>query len=404
MISNFQKRKLKNGITILYEKRNLPLVSFSITNPFAAAHETSEIKGIAHLIEHLVFTGTKTRTSEQISREIEKKGGVLNAFTGQDATSFWFKLPSEHLFSGIEILVDILKNPKFDEKKFEKEKLVVLEEIKMYHDTPQRNVMEKLEENLYEKPFGIGITGTKESVSSLKRDFVASYFKEKYSSENYFITIVGKADFEKVCEYIEKSFNIQKNKKASLANQEIKKINKNSVEERDHIDQAHFAFGVHGPQSNSKEIYVLEVLNAYLGLGMSSRLFIEIREKRGLAYAINCSVDFEKSYSHYTIYVGTSKKAIPEVKNLILSEFKNIENKMTEKDLEEAKEMLIGLKKVATEESINAMNSLMYSELISKAEDYYIYEKKIRLVTLKEVKKLAQALPKKYSTSAIVPK
>ena len=148
----FQKRKLKNGITVVHEKRDLPLVSFGIANPFAGAHETAEIKGIAHLIEHLVFTGTKTRTHEDISREIEKKGGILNAFTANDVTAYWFKLPSEHLFKGIDILVDMLKNPKFDEEKFEKEKKVVIEEIKMYHDTPQRHVMEKLEENLYERP------------------------------------------------------------------------------------------------------------------------------------------------------------------------------------------------------------------------------------------------------------
>jgi len=153
----FQKRKLKNGITVLYEQRDLPIVSFSISNPFAASHEESKIKGIAHFIEHLVFTGTKTRTHEDISREIEKRGGVLNAFTAQDVTSFWFKLPSEHLFSGMDILVDMLKNPLFDEKKFEKEKKVILEEIKMYHDNPQRHVFEKIEENLYEKPFGVGV-------------------------------------------------------------------------------------------------------------------------------------------------------------------------------------------------------------------------------------------------------
>ena len=126
----FMKRKLSNGIVVLMEKRDLPVVSLSITNKFGAAFEESEIKGIAHFIEHLVFTGTKTRSHEDISREIEKKGGILNAFTAHEATSFWFKLPSEHLFAGMDILIDMLKNPKFDEEKFEKEKKVILEEIK----------------------------------------------------------------------------------------------------------------------------------------------------------------------------------------------------------------------------------------------------------------------------------
>jgi predicted Zn-dependent peptidase len=119
---NFEKRILKNGIKVLFEKRELPVVALGITMPFGASHESSKIKGIAHFIEHLLFTGTKTRTHEDISREIEKKGGILNAFTANDLTSYWFKLPSEHVLSGLDILIDMLKNPKFEEKKFEKEK------------------------------------------------------------------------------------------------------------------------------------------------------------------------------------------------------------------------------------------------------------------------------------------
>ena len=139
----FQKKKLKNGLTVLHEFRDLPLVSVSITNPFGAAFEKSEEKGIAHFIEHLVFTGTKTRTHEDISREIEKKGGILNAFTAHEVTSFWFKLPSEHIFSGLEILADLLNNPIFEKTKFEKEKRVILEEIKLYKDNPQHAVFEQ---------------------------------------------------------------------------------------------------------------------------------------------------------------------------------------------------------------------------------------------------------------------
>lgn len=402
MFNNFQKRKLKNGITVIHEKRDLPIVCFSITNPFAGAHETSDIKGIAHFIEHLVFTGTETRNSEEISREIEKKGGILNAFTANDATSFWFKLPSEHLFSGIDILVDMLKNPKFDLDKFEKEKKVVIEEIKMYHDTPQRHVMEKLEENLYEKPFGIGIAGTQETVSSLNRDFVANYYRKKYSPENYIVTVVGDADFEKVCNYLEEQFKSEGNKSEIV---EIKRKHGNSVEEREHIDQAHFAFGVHAPSGNEKGRYVLEVLDAYLAGGMSSKLFIEIREKRGLAYTVRSSLDFEKSYSYYSIYVGTTKDALPEVKELILKGFEDIAENITEKDIQESKNRLAGLKKVSSEEGVNVMNVLMFSELVNgDAEEYYNYENKLNEVTLEEVKELARNLTKNYSTATIVPK
>ena len=396
----FFKKKLKNGITVLFEKRDLPIVSVSITNRFGGAYEKSEIKGIAHLIEHLVFTGTKTRTHEDISREIEKKGGILNAFTSHEVTSFWFKMPSKHLFAGLDILTDMLNNSKFDKEKFDKEKKVVLEEIKMYHDDPRRSVFDQLEKNMFEKPFGELVIGNEETISNLERDFVADFFEKAYNSENYIVTIVGEADFSKVCDYFEKNF------KAGKKEQKILKIvrkNKESTEEKGNLDQAHFVFGTHTPLPSDKIYPAIEVLDAYLANGMSSRLFLEIREKRGLAYVVSSSLESEKSYGYYVIYVGTRKEAVDEVKKLILEGFREV-SKMNEKDLEEAKERLIGLKKVRSEESVNVMNSLMLDELVGDARDYYEWDKKINAVKLEDVKKIAKMLVKDYSTAAIVPK
>jgi predicted Zn-dependent peptidase len=397
-IKNFTKKILKNGITVIHESRPLPLVSLSITNKFGASSEESKIKGIAHVMEHLVFTGTKTRTHEDISREIEKKGGILNAFTSQDVTSFWFKLPSEHLFAGLNILTDMLNNPTFNKEKFEKEKRVILEEIKMYHDAPERNIHDKIEENLYASPFGEGVSGSAETVSALDRDFVASFFQKVYNPKNYIVTLVGKANFKKVCEYLEKNFS-PKSSQPQL--QKIQLLNKESTEEREGIDQAHFIFALHAPLMNTKEHIVLEVLDAYLANGMSSKLFLTIREERGLAYAVRSSISAEKNYSYYAIYVGTTKEALPQVKSLILQGFKDVE-KMNEKDLKEAKERIIGLRKVSSEESASVMNELLFFEIAGKAEDFYTREKKINAVTLKEVKKLARI--EKFSTAAIVPK
>ena len=397
---NFQKRKLSNGIIILFEKRDLPVVAFSISNPFAASHETSEIKGIAHFIEHLLYTGTKTRSHEDISREIEKRGGILNGFTAQDVTSYLFKLPSEHLFSGVDILIDMIKNPSFAPEKFEKEKKVILEEIKMYHDDPQRNIYDKILENLYEPPFGSGIIGSEETISTLKRDFVIDYFFQKYSPENFIITIIGNAELDKVCQFIEKKFNPGGKKIEAL---KITKKNSETMEERPGIDQAHFVFAIHAPSAAERGRYILEVLDAHLANGMSSKLFLEIREKRGLAYAVKSSINMEKNYSYYSIYVGAEKKAIPEVKKLILEGFNNVIKNMTEKDLQEAKQRLIGLRKISSEESINVMNELLFTEIATgNAESYYDYEREINAITLTQVKALAKI--NKYSTAAIVPK
>ena len=395
----FFRRKLKNGMIVVLEKRELPLVSVSITNRFGAAYEDSDVKGIAHVMEHSVFTGTKTRTHEDISREIEKKGGVLNAFTAHEVTSYWFKLPSEHIFSGLDIIVDIMKNCIFDATKFEKEKRVILEEIKMYHDAPMRFVNDMVEANLYGKPFGDSIIGSVKTVSALKRDFVADYFKKVYSPENYIVTLVGDANFDAVCDYLERQFAASGNPK--LKEKAIKLKNGESVEERQGIDQAHFIFAFHAPLMTDKNYPVLEVLDAYLAKGMSSKLFLKIREEKGLAYSVKSSISAEKNYSYYSIYVGTLKDKVPEVKKIILEELENVKN-MTEKDLGEAKQMLIGLRKLASEDSDSVMNELLFSELNGDAERYYKFEENIKKVTLEQVKKLAKI--KEYSTAAIVPK
>ncbi|MBX4196487.1 insulinase family protein [Candidatus Pacearchaeota archaeon] len=393
----FSRKVLSNGMTVIMEKRELPVISLSITNKFGAAYEVSNIKGIAHFMEHLVFTGTQTRTHEDISREIEKKGGVLNAFTSNEVTSFWFKLPSEHLFAGLDILIDMLTSPLFNPQKFEKEKKVILEEIKMYHDTPQHYVFEKIESNLYDKPLGEGIIGSEKTIKALGRDFVAEYFKKNYSAENYIVTAVGNADFDALCAYLEKRF---KRGSRSIALQPIKTRHNDSVEKRPGIDQAHFVFAMHAPLPSTKEHTALEVLDAYLANGMSSRLFLKIREEKGLAYAVKSSINAEKNYSYYSIYVGTTKDAVPEVKKIILEEFNNVKN-MTAKDLQEAKERLLGLRKITSEESSSVMNELLFAELRGNAGDYYKHEEQIRKVTLADVKKIAQISG--HSTAAIIP-
>lgn len=398
----FKKKVLKNGITVLFEKRELPLVAIAIANRFGASHEPSDIKGIAHFIEHLVFTGTEKRSHEDISREIEKKGGILNAFTAQDVTAFYCKLPSNHLQTGLDILTDIIKHPKFDKQKFEKEKKVIIEEIKMYHDNPQRHVFEQIEANLYGKPFGEGIVGSKETITKMDRDHVANYFKEKYNPKNFIVTVVGNADFNKLCAYFEKTFTPNK---ASSKPIPIKKQHADTKEERPGIDQSHLVLAMHAPEPTHRDNYVLEVLDAYLANGMSSRLFLTIREEKGLAYTVSSSLTKEKTYAYYSIYVGTTKEAIPEVKKLIIQGFHDVAKKMTEKDLQEAKDQVMGLRRVSEERSTFTMNELLFAEIIGgNAQEFYNYEKYIKSVTLKEVKALATRLIKKYSTAAIVPK
>jgi predicted Zn-dependent peptidase len=395
----FFRRKLRNGMLVVMEKRSLPIVTVNIANTFGGAYESSKIKGISHVIEHTVFNGTKNRTCEEISKEVEKRGGILNAFTADELTNFWFKLPSEHISAGLSILNDILTNPTFNKEKFEKEIKVILEEIKMLDDDPRSYCFKKLIENLYEKPFGLGTIGTKESVSSLKRDLIINVFKKEYNPKNFIAVVVGNADFDYICDYFEKNFKPTE----STPSKKLPIIKKqaHSIEARSGIDQAHFYFGVHAPLPPSLDSYAFEILAAYLTSGMSSKLFLDIREKRGLAYAVKGELAAEKDYAFYAIYVGTQKRAVKEVEKIIVKGFKSAQN-LTQKELEELKEKLIGLKKVASEDSEYTSRELLFSELRGDASEYYKYEDKINSVKLADVKKVAKI--KKYSTATLIPK
>jgi predicted Zn-dependent peptidase len=210
---------------------------------------------------------------------------------------------------------------------------------------------------------------------------------------------VGNANFDEICDYFERNFESE-NKKIKVI--KPNKINKKAVEERKGLDQAQFILGMHCPDPGTHDFSVLSVLDAYLGDGMSSKLFLEIREKRGLAYAIKSAIDPERNSPYYAIYVGTTKENIEEVEKLIVEEFNKVEE-MTEDNLKEAKERIIGLKHIASEDSSEVMDELIFAELSGGAEKYYDSEKSVEKVTLEEVKKLAKNLIKNYGTAAIVP-
>lgn len=271
----------------------------------------------------------------------------------------------------------------------------------MYKDDPASSAMELLEKKLFDKPFGEGVIGSAETIGKMKRDSVKELFDKNYNPSNYIVSIVGDADFEKLCKYFESNFESNNNKVDRI---EIKELNGEEVEERPGIDQAHFVLGIHAPRVGSPDHYTLKVLDGYLANGMSSRLFLEIREKRGLAYAVKSGVDSDKDFSYYRIYVGTTKENIDKVKKIILDELKKV-GKISEKDFNESKERLIGLDKISREESVNVMQGLLYSENLGKVDEFYEFEKNINNVRLEDVRRLAIELSEKeYSSAAVVPK
>lgn len=392
----FYRKKLDNGITVLFEKRELPVIAISSSVKFGAQYEESGIKGISHFIEHLLFKGTKNRNVTEIPKEIEGKGGVINAFTGEEMTCYWNKLPSKYFKLGADISRDLVLNPLFEKEALERERKVILEEIKMYHDNPLSYVMEKIKEELYEEPFNNSIAGTLKTVSGLSREKVVELFNSIYSTNNMVFCAVGKTEWEEVLEEAKKFPKI--NKKINSIPIMLK--NGNLIEKRKGIDQAHEVLGLHMPKLTDKNRYAAEIFDSILGGGMSSRLFQEIREKRGLCYAIKTNLEQSKDYSYEIIYSGTTKEKIKEIKSIVLREIKKLKD-LEQKDFDETKETLIGLKQLNKEKCDSTMIELLQEEIGGNAENYYNYEEEINKVKLDEVRQLSKL--KGYSFVALLP-
>ncbi|MDP3758723.1 MAG: pitrilysin family protein, partial [Candidatus Daviesbacteria bacterium] len=318
---NFHKKVLKNGMTVIFEKRNVPVVSVAFAVRAGGINEEISEKGISHFIEHMMYKGTKTRTSKQIAEEIEKNGGELNGFTSEEITAYYCKMPSKHLDIALDVLADIIKNSVFDEKELEKERKVIFEEIKMRRDTPKIYVFDEIQSLLYGKPLGLNLIGTRETMNPIDRKKIMEKFKQIYEPNNFILCIVGDADFEQIIKFAEKNFG---SGKSQIPKQKFELKNETKIEEREGVDQANLVFAYHVPVSNDDKCHSAKVLSSLMIGGMSSRLFEEIREKRNLAYAIHGDSNINRDFAYNLIYAGTMKENVDKVKELITKEFEKV--------------------------------------------------------------------------------
>lgn len=398
MKPKFYRKVLKSGFTILLEKRDLPVVSVAIAVRSGGTSEATNERGISHFIEHMLYKGTKNRSSKEIAEEVERRGGKLNGFTGEMITAFWCKMPSKHLGVALEVLSDLVQNPLFDEKEFNKERKVIFEEIKMFHDDPVAHSLEEVHKSLYEKPFGIPLIGTYEIMGAITREDLINKFKKIYAPNNMVLCVVGNADFQNLIKFAQKNFG---DDKKTIPKLKIIPKTESRIEKRKGIDQANLFFAYHAPLAGDKKSYAAEVLNALMACGMSSRLWQEIREKRNLAYVVSGEAEINKDFAYNLIHVGTTKDAVEKVRDLVLEEFEKVSKTLSEKELREVKEQLIGNHQIAMEESVLQMTNLLVYEMNGHAKDFYDFEKNIKKVKLEDVKNLAKI--KKYSFFALVP-
>lgn len=402
MKPEFHRKVLKNGMTLLFEKRKLPVVSVSIAVRNGGVNENIKEKGISHFIEHMLYKGTATRNAKRIAEEIEKNGGFLNGFTGEEITAYWCKMPSRHLDIALNVLADMIKNPLFNVKELEKERKVIFEEIKLYHDNPHLYVFNEIQKSLYDSTLGMNLIGTFETLSSMDREGMIERFREIYQPNNMILCIVGDADFEKIVRFVEKNFGVEKGK---ISEQKFNLKNESKIEKRKGIDQANLIFAYHVPLAKDKKNYAAQILSTLMAGGMSSRLFSEIREKRNLAYAVKGEANINKNFAYNLIYVGTTKESVNIVKKIILKEFEKVAKSLGEKELKQIKEQLIGNYYLSMEDSQSQMVNLLGYEIIGNAHEFYNFEKNILDVKLEDVKRLASSVKgKKYSFFALVPK
>lgn len=398
--------KLKNGIPVLMDKiEGINSVTFGIFVKTGAKNELSGEEGVSHLLEHMMFKGTKTKSAKDISEIIDNEGGIINAYTGKENTVYYVQMLSNRLKEGIEVLTDMFLNSTFSEENLEKEKNVVIEEIRMYDDIPEEIVHDRNTALVIDGVQGNIVLGSEKSIREMTREKLVKYFKEQYRPENIVISIAGNFSYEDISEILNNGLgtieNISPERKYNGA-MEIKSIENKITKD---TNQIHLCFNTKGCSLTSDMRYEVAIISNTLAGNMSSRLFQKIREDRGLAYSVFSYTSSFEEGGLFTVYAGTTKKDYKEVLEIIEKEFEDIkENGITEYELQKSKNQFLSAVTFGLESSKGRMNRmansyLLYKEIKSLDEILEQIEK----ITVEDIKKAAQEMfDKKYYSKTIL--
>jgi predicted Zn-dependent peptidase len=394
----FKKEYLENGIPVVMEPfKTVRSVAVGVWVKVGSRYEPREENGISHFLEHMFFKGTKKRDTRDIAVEIDSMGGDLNAFTSREHTAFYIKVLDEYLDKGIDLLSDILVNSVFPEDELEKEKKIVREEIKMVEDTPDDYVHDLFNLTVWgEEGLGQSILGRRETVASFTREDILAHIRRYYGTKDIVISCAGNFVPGDLMKMLAKRFGGLRHGSEPKKGTPPEFRRDIRVYTKD-MSEAHICVGVPGLSQTSDERYAFFLLNTVLGAGVSSRLFQEIREKRGLAYSV---YSFTSSYVDtglWGVYAGVSKRRIREVAEVIISEMLDLKNTLTDTELERAKKHLKGNLILGLESTSSRMNNIARQEIyfgryISPDE----IMKAVERVDLIQVKDLADRLIKKH--------
>ena len=378
---------LKNGIRVITEEiPSIESVSVGIWINAGSRNERKKENGIAHFLEHMAFKGTKKRNALQIAEEIENVGGFINAYTSREITCYYAKVLKNHLPLAVEILSDIICNSIFNKKEIEVEKGVIIQEIGMMKDTPDDVIFELLQKEAFaDTSLGRSILGSTENIQSFKRQNFVDFIDNNYFSEKIVLCGAGNLKHKDLCKLAENLKNIKASKKQSKISKIAFKGGENRVIKD--LEQAHFAVGFKAPNLKSPKLFAGKLFSVIMGGGMSSRLFQEIREKRGLCYSIGTSFDCYSDNGIFLSYAGTSGEKVKELSEVIALEFKKSITSLTESEVERAKtqlrsSLLMGLENSSSRSERLARGLIIWDKIVEVQETI----SKIESVKLKDVK------------------
>ena len=386
-------RSLKNGIRVIIDSNpRCESISLGVWVAVGARFETPEINGISHVLEHMAFKGTTTRTAFDISREIEDVGGFVNAYTGKDMTAYYVKVLQKDWRMGLNIISDILQNSVMDKAELAKEQGVIVQEINMSNDTPDDLIFDLYNQTAYpDQPLGRTILGTPENVRSVTSQKLLDYMHHQYTANRLVISVAGHIDADEFVEACEKSFthiSAARNEKpvsARYVGGDIRRIKDN--------EQVNLILGFEGCSYTDKDYYTAALLASVFGGGMSSRLFQEIREKRGLVYSIYAFNSPETDTGTFGIYAGTGETEVAELLPVLCDEINKLSDTLTEDEITRAKNrakarILMRAENWSTHAESNATDMIIYNRVVPDAESI----RNIDAVTKEQMVLLAQRI------------
>ena len=395
MIDEVKSSKLSNGIAVLTEHMpGLRSVTAGIWVRRGSRHETPELNGICHFIEHSVFKGTKRRTARDIAVESDRLGGHLDAYTTHEMTGFAIKVADRSLPEAFELLADVISNPRFDQDDLAREQKVILEEIKMVEDTPDELLGELFNAAYFpDQALGRPIEGTPRTVESFDRETTAAFHAEEFASANLVVAAAGNVDHDALVEIVNRALS-HRNGGAPprIGTQRPAPATPILIEQKKELEQAHLIIAAPWPDARSEDRYAASLLASIIGGSTSSRLWQKIREDRGLAYSVGAGGSTFSDVGVFTVYAGTSPGHLDEVVDLSLEELRRVvRESVSEEELQLAKEqaissILLGLESSSARASALARQEIIHGRRISPDEVI----RRIEEVTPEDLQELAR--------------